>query len=65
MSSAGGMAIPDAEPAPREREKEPKKEPKEKEPNFGTSYMPVLEKFSGVCYFIQVSMWKPDRPYAL
>ena len=49
MSSAGGMAIPDAEPAPREREKEPKKEPKEKEPNFGTSYMPVLEKFSGVC----------------
>lgn len=35
MSSAGGMAIPDAEPPAKEREKEPKREPKEKEPNFG------------------------------
>ena len=35
MSSAGGMAIPDAEePPPKEKHREPK-EPREKEPNFG------------------------------
>lgn len=46
MSSAGGMAIPDAEPQPaKEKDREPK-EQREKEPDFGEHSL--LELWCGV-----------------